>query len=67
MMVNCFVASHAGCKVTWRLHTGVIIFINRAPIVWFSKRQNMVETSTFSSEFITMQIALELIEGIPVC
>ena len=40
-------ASHAANKVTRRSQTGYIIFLNRAPILWYSKRQNTVETSTF--------------------
>ena len=32
--------------------------------MWFSKRQNTVETSTFGSEFIAMKIATEMIEGL---
>ena len=39
-------------------------FVNRAPIIWYSKRQNTVETSTFGSEFVAMQIAVELIESL---
>ena len=46
---------HAGCKATQRSHTGVIIFLNNAPILWFSKRQTTVETSTFGSEIVAMQ------------
>ena len=62
---TCFVdADHAGCQVTRRSHSGVILFVNRAPITWFSKRQNTVETSTFGSEFVAMRIAVELIEGL---
>ena len=62
---TCFVdADHAGCRETRRSHTGIIIMVNRAPIVWFSKRQNTVETSTFGSEFIAMRQAVELIEGL---
>ena len=40
IVMSCFVdADHAkGCRVTRRSHTGVIIFVNRAPILWFSKR-----------------------------
>ena len=61
----CFVdADHAGCKQTRRSHTGVIIYINRAPILWFSKRQNTVETSTYGSEIVALRIAIELIEGL---
>ena len=57
-------ASHAANKVNRRSHTGYIIFINRAPIIWFSKRQNTVETSTFSSEFIAMKTCVEHISAL---
>ena len=30
-------ASHAANKLTRWSHTGFIIFVNRAPIIWFSK------------------------------
>ncbi len=63
--ISCFVdADHAGNQVTRRSHTGIIVFCNRAPIIWYSKRQNTVETSTFESEFIAARIAVELIEGL---
>ena len=55
-------ASHAANKVTRRSHTGFVIFLNRAPIVWYSKRQQTVETSTFSAEFIALKACLEAIE-----
>ena len=65
VQINCFVdADHAGDVVSRRSHTGIIIFVNRAPIIWYSKRQNTVETSTFGSEFIALRIAMELIEGL---
>jgi hypothetical protein len=38
--------------------------VNRAPIVWYSKQQNTVETSTFGSEFVAMRIAIDLVEGL---
>ena len=31
------------------------------PIVWFSKKQNTVESSTFGSEFVAMRIAKDLV------
>ncbi len=63
--MSCFVdADHAGCRVTRRSHTGVLIFVNRAPILWYSKRQNTVEASTFGSEFIAAKIAVEMVEGL---
>jgi hypothetical protein len=46
--------------VTRRSHSGIIIFCNRAPIIWYSKCQNTVETSTFGSEFVAARIAVEL-------
>jgi hypothetical protein len=55
-------ASHASNKVTRRSHSGYIIFINQAPIMWFSKRQQTVETSTYSSEYIAMKACIEGIQ-----
>lgn len=54
-------ASHAGCRVTRRSHTGVLIFIQKAPLLWYSKRQNTVESSTFGSEFVAAKIGVEMI------
>jgi hypothetical protein len=35
---TCFVdADHAGCRLTRRSHSGILIFVNRAPILWFLK------------------------------
>lgn len=54
-------ASHAANKKTRRSHTGYVIFINKAPILWYSKRQNTVESSTFSSEFLALRTCIEAI------
>jgi hypothetical protein len=54
-------ADHAGDRLTRRSQTGIIIFLNRAPIVWYSKKQNTVESSTFGSEFVALRIAVDLI------
>ena len=60
---HCFVdADHASNTVTRRSQTGILIFLNWAPTVWYSKRQNTVETSTFGSEFIAIRTAVEHIE-----
>jgi hypothetical protein len=62
---ECFMdADHAGNLVTHRSHSGNIIFCNRAPILWFSKRQNTIKTSKFGLEFIAAKIAVELIESL---
>ena len=63
--VSCFVdADHAGCRITRRSHTGMLIFCNRSPILWFSERQTTVESSTFGSEIVAMRIAVEMTEGL---
>jgi hypothetical protein len=63
--IHCFVdADHAGNLATRRSHTGVLIFVNMAPIVWYSKRQNTVKSSTFGSEFVALRTAVELIVGL---
>ena len=62
MLTHFFVdANHAGEKTTRRSMTGVLIFCNRAPIIWHSKRQNGVETSTFGSEFTAMKNSIKMI------
>ena len=62
---HCFVdASLANDLSTRRSQTGILIFVNRAPILWYSKRQNTVETSTFGSEIVALKNAIELIEGL---
>lgn len=65
VIVSCFVnADHAGNRVTRRSHTGILIFCNRAPIIWFSKRQNTVESATFGAEFIALKTAIEHIDAL---
>jgi hypothetical protein len=43
---------------------GILIFVNRAPIVWLSKRTNTVESSTFGSEIVALRNAVDLIESL---
>ena len=60
--LTCYVdANHAGNMITRRSHTGFVIFVNSAPVIWWSKRQNTVETSTFGSEYVALRIATEQI------
>ena len=54
-------ASHAANRKTRKSHSGYIIFVNSAPILWYSKRQNTVEASTFGSEFIALKACIEAI------
>ena len=63
--ISCFVdANHAGDTSNRRSHTGILIFINRSPIHWFSKQQSTVEASTFGAEFNAMKTSVEMIEAL---
>jgi hypothetical protein len=53
-------ADYAGDKVTRRSRIGVLLYLNKSPILWYSKKQNSVETSTFGSEFSALRTAMEL-------
>jgi len=57
-------ASHAANVVTRQLRTGVLIFVTSAPVLWYSKKQNSVETSSFGSEFMALKTGVELLEGL---
>jgi hypothetical protein len=57
-------SDHAGDKVTRRSRTGYIIFLNGAPIDWFSKKQNTVESLSFGSEFVALKTVMEKLRGL---
>jgi hypothetical protein len=60
--IACFVdADHAGNMVTRRSETGILIYIQNAPIIWYTKKQNTVESSTFGSEFVALRAARDMI------
>lgn len=65
VVVSCFVdASHANCMMTRRSHTGIIFMVNKAPIMWYSRRQDTVEAATMGSEAIAMRIAMDMNDGL---
>jgi hypothetical protein len=65
MQMTIFVdADHAGDVVTRQSLNGVLEYLNRAPIFWYSKKQNSVETSTFGSDFIVLKPSIEIIKGL---
>jgi hypothetical protein len=60
IILRLFVDSdHAGEHFTRRSRTGFVIYLNMAPIVWFSKRQPTVESSVFGAEFVAMKNGIE--------
>ena len=65
VQITCFVdADHGGDQVTRRSRTGILIYVNKSPIIWYSKRQNTVETSTYGSELVAMRLAVEMIKAL---
>lgn len=62
MTTTCFVNSnHAKNTVAQKSHTGILMFVQNAPITFYLKRQNTMESSAFGSEFIAMRIMREMI------
>ena len=57
-------SDHAGETVTRRSRTGFAVFLNCAPIYWYSKRQTGIETSSFGSEFVALKQACEYVRGL---
>ena len=57
MIKACADSNHAGNMSNMSLHSGIIIYVNNSPIIWYSKRQNTVEASSFGSEFVAIRIA----------
>jgi hypothetical protein len=54
-------ADHAHDLVTRRSITVIFVILNNTPIRWISKRQNIVDTSTYGSELVVSRVATELI------
>jgi hypothetical protein len=60
--VTCYVdADHARDKVTCRSVTGILLCVNNTPLIWYTKRQKTVETSTYGSELVAARVAVELV------
>jgi hypothetical protein len=57
-------SDHAGDKLTRRSRTGFVIYLNMAPIIWYSKKQSTIETSVFGAEFVAMKQGMETLRGL---
>ena len=53
--------SHTRNTLTRQSVTGILLLINNTPLVWISRKQTTVETSTFGSEIIAARTAIDLI------
>jgi hypothetical protein len=54
-----FDAGHAHDHVTQRSISGIIVFVGSTPVLWQSKRQGCIATSTYCAEFVSMRTAVE--------
>ena len=57
-------ASHALDKVTRRSQIGILIFVDKSPITFYSERHDHFETSTFGSEFTATKQVIELLKAL---
>jgi hypothetical protein len=57
-------SDHAGEHFTRHSRTGFVLYLNMAPIVWFSKRQPTVESSLFGAEFVAIKNSIETTRGL---
>ena len=57
-------ADHASDTTTRRSRTGFLVYINSAPIFWWSKKQTSIESSSFGSEFIVMKQCCKYLCGL---
>ena len=55
-------ANCAGNMENRRFYSSTIIYVNNAPVVWYSKCQNTVEASSFGLEFFALRIATEMVD-----
>jgi len=65
------VTTHCFCDSDWagnlmnrRSHSGLILFVQGAPVVWISKKQSTVETSSYGAELCAGKLAVEQIEAL---
>ena len=48
--------------VNKRYHTGIFIYMNNTPIIWFIKQKNTVELSIFGSKLIALMVAIKMVD-----
>ena len=55
---------HAGDRKTRRSHSGIYVFLNKALIFWYSKKQTTVETAVYGSEYVARKVGIDLVGGL---
>lgn len=59
-----FNSDHAHDLVSRRSISGIIAFVGSTPVVWISRRQGAIASSTYSAEFSAMRAAVEEAQSI---
>jgi hypothetical protein len=57
-------SDHVGDHFARRSRTGFVIYLNMAPIMWFSKRHPTVELSVFGDEFVSIKNGIKTTRGL---
>ena len=52
-------SDHAHDRKTRRSITGIICYVGSTPVIWLSKRQGAVATSTYAAEFMALRHGVE--------
>ena len=55
---------YAGDKKNHSSHSGILIYLNRAPIIWYINNQKNVEMITSGSKIIAFQTGLGITKGL---
>jgi hypothetical protein len=61
---SCIDSDHAGDQLITRSCTCFFAFINSAPLIWFLKRQQTLETSVLGAKFVAMKNGLETVRAL---
>ena len=59
-----FDIDHGGDKVSHRLRSGFLIYVNATLVQWFPKKWSTAETSVFGAEFVTMKQDIDALRGL---
>ena len=57
-------SDHAGDQNTRRSRTGFQIYVNSAPVTWFSKKPSTIKTSVFGAKLVAMKQGMQTLRGI---
>ena len=57
-------ADYTGHKITHNSHSGILIYLNISPILWYSRKHNTVDSSTFVLKIVVLRTGSDIIKGL---